>query len=577
MIIYKKYLKKYIIPFIAGVLCVGCEAICDLSGPTFMANIINFGIRGGDQQQVVRWGFFMLAATALGAVFAVTRNTLASFVSQHVGKELRYDLFEKIIGVAESECDRFEPGSLITRMTNDTSQVTQFINGLMRIFFKAPIVCLGSMALAMILNYRLSLIVFAVVAVVLLLIYISMKLSYPLYSKLQSATDRLSSVVQEYLSGIRPIKAFGTYREEAARFEAANEELFRKNVNAQLIITLISPIMTLVLGVGITLVFYIGGNMFEAGTASPGDISAFISYMGQILGSLMMMTNIFNTFVRTKASTVRINAVFDGKSDFAGGENGDNAAAEIQFNTLEFRNVSFTYPSQAAAKPALDNVSFKVNRGETMAVIGPTGSGKSTLCALLLRFYDADSGEILIDGKPICEYDVTALRGAVGYVPQKPTLFGGSAAYNLRFGREAATDEELYEALEDAQAGFIAESGDKLETMLGSGGVNFSGGQKQRLSIARALVKDAPALVLDDATSALDALTEAKVRISLERTHAKRLTINITQRCSSARFADKILVLEDGGQAGFGTHTELMKNCVVYADIYSSQISHGEK
>lgn len=576
MIIYKKYIVKYLLPFIGGILCVGCEAVCDLLGPTFMSKIINLGIRGSDQGQVARWGIFMLITTALGAVFAVTRNVLASSVSQKIGCELRYDLFAKIIGVAESEADRLEPGSLITRMTNDTSQITQFVNGVMRIFLKAPVVCIGSMILASLLNLRLSLIIYGVVVAILALIYISMKLSYPLYAKLQAATDRLNSVVQEYLIGIRPIKAFGTYGEEEARFGDANTGLYRSGFNAQLIITLISPIMTLAVGAGTVLVLYLGGGLFENGAAAPGDISAFIVYMAQILGSLMMLTNIFNTFVRTKASTARITAVFDGHDDFAGG-----TLSDAVFKTLEFRDVRFTYPTSsgnsAKSKPALDGVSFIVKRGETMAVIGPTGSGKSTLCALLLRFYDADSGEILIDGRPICDYNVTSLRAAIGFVSQKPTLFYGSVADNLRFGREEASEAEIVTALADAQAEFVYERPEKLDALLGSGGVNLSGGQKQRLSIARALVKKAPALVLDDATSALDALTESKVRHALERTANTRLTINITQRCSSARFADKILVLEDGGQAGFGTHSELMESCRVYSDIYRSQIEGAQK
>ncbi|HHW24189.1 MAG TPA: ABC transporter ATP-binding protein [Bacillota bacterium] len=572
-----KYIKRHLLPFICGILCVCCEAVCDLLGPTFMSRIINEGIRGGDNGKVVRWGVFMLLVTGAGAFFAVSRNVLASRVSQKVGEELRGDLFAKIMSIAEFETDRLEPGSLITRMTSDTQQVTQFINGIMRIFLKAPVVCVGSMVLAAMLNLKLSLIIYGVVIVVMAVIFISMKLSYPLYSKLQAATDRLNSVVQEYLMGIRPIKAFGTYREEEAKFAGANDSLYKASFTAQLVITLTSPIMTLAVGAGTVMVLAIGGSMFEAGAASPGDISAFIIYMSQILTSLTTITNIFNTFVRTKASTERISEVIKSKDDFTGGK-----ITDIKFETLEFRNVKFTYPTAALggkARPALDGISFKVSRGETLAIIGPTGSGKSTICALLLRFYDADSGEILIDGRPISDYNVEALRNAIGYVSQKPMLFSGTVEENLRFGRENASNEELDKAIKDAQADFIYEKPEGLMTVLGSGGVNLSGGQKQRVAIARALVKKAPALVLDDATSALDALTEAKVREALKRDADSRLTINITQRCASARFADKILVLEDGVQAGFGKHDELMKNCRVYIDIYKSQIegSHGEE
>ncbi|MDR1736670.1 MAG: ABC transporter ATP-binding protein/permease [Oscillospiraceae bacterium] len=579
MKLYLKYLPKYIRPFIFAITCVACEAFCDLLGPTLMARVINQGVERASLESVVYWGALMLLATGCGAAFAVTRNILASRVSQRIGAELRRDLFAKIMNFSEEDADKIESGSLITRMTNDTSQITQFINSVMRIFMKAPISCIGSIVMASVLNLRLSLIIYGVTLVIGLLIFISMKLSYPRFAALQRATDKMNTVVQEYLAGVRLVKAFGTYDEESGRFEGSNDALRRRGAASQMIITFTSPLMTLTVGLGSALAIYWGSALFETGFAQPGDISAFIIYMAQILTALLMLTNIFNTFVRTRASAARINEVFACGDDFAaqGGEIADapENAALRESCSLAFENVTFTYPG--ASLPALRDISFSVEAGKSLAIIGPTGSGKSTVCWLCLRFYDIQQGRILLGGTDIKTLNAEKVRASVSIAPQKSALFSGSVAENLRWGDAGATYAQMRLAAARAQAGFIGEMPQGFESPLGAGAVNLSGGQKQRVSIARALLKRAGVLLLDDATGALDAITEAKVRSELMSPEEKRTLVVVTQRCTTAMFCDAILVLENGETAGFGTHEELMKTCDVYRQIYKSQVEGGEE
>lgn len=571
MSLYSKYFKKYKFPFLAAVFCVAFEAICDLLGPTLMSNIINAGIDKRQLSKVYYWGVRMLMVTGIGACFAVTRNILASKVSQRMGADLRYDLFKKIMHFSEQSTDKIESGSLITRMTNDTSQIVQFVNGIMRIFMKAPITCIGSIILASLLNLKLSLIIYIIVFIVAILIIISMKLSYPLYYKLQKAMDKVNLIVQEYLIGVRLVKAFGTYDKETEKFEDANLNLMKKGVSSQMIITLISPLMTLTVGIGTVIVIFIGSKMFSMNLAKTGDITAFTIYMAQILTSLVMITNIFNTFVRTKASTARIREVMECSEDFKG----IRKTAKLN-GDVEFRNVTFAYPNGSGI-PALKDLSFSIKSGENLAIIGPTGSGKSTIAWLLLRFYDAGSGKILVNGCDIKDLDVDSLRNDIAIVPQKPMLFSGPVSENIRWGNSSASDEMVHKAASKAQADFIENMHNGYESILGSAAVNVSGGQKQRISIARGLLKNSSILILDDATSALDAVTEAKVIENLNSESKKRTIITITQRCGTAMSADKILVMDNGIKVGYGTHDELMKNCEMYREIYETQIESSKE
>lgn len=570
MNLYRKYFEKYKFPFLIAILCVTLEAVCDLLGPTLMSNIINTGVEQGSLSKVYYWGMLMLLVTGIGACFAVTRNILASKVSQRMGADLRYDLFEKIVHFSEQSSDKIESGSLITRMSNDTSQIIQFVNGIMRIFLKAPITCIGSIVLASILNFKLSLVIYGIVIIVAVLIIISMKLSYPRFYELQKAMDKVNSVVQEYLIGVRLVKAFGTYDKETDKFENANTNLMENGISSQIIITLVSPLMTLFVGIGTVIVIYIGSKFFSLNIAKPGDITAFTIYMAQILTSLIMITNIFNTFVRTKASTSRIKEIFDCEEDFS-------CCGEIKKlnGDIEFKNVTFAYPNGSGI-PAIKNLSFSIKNGQSLAVIGPTGSGKSTIAWLLLRFYDVNSGEIFINGCDIKALNIDLVRNNIAIVPQKPMLFSGSIADNIKWGDKDATQEKIYKAAHEAQADFIENMQGGYESYLGSAGVNVSGGQKQRISIARGILKKSSVLILDDATSALDAVTEAKVRENLNSKARNQTTITITQRCGTAMFADEILVMDNGMKVGYGTHSELMKNCEIYRDIYKTQIESSK-
>jgi ATP-binding cassette subfamily B multidrug efflux pump len=567
--IYMRYFTKYKYWFFIAVSCVALEALCDLLGPTLMSHIINDGIELGMIQNVYLWGGRMIFAAALGAVFAVSRNIIASKVSQSFGADLRYDLFSKILNFRQGSADKIDSGSLIIRMTNDVTQLTQFVNGTMRIFFKAPLTCIGSIILASILNLRLSIIIYLVVIIVGLLLYLGMRLSYPRFGKLQAAMDRLNTVVEEYLMGVRLIKAFGTYSDEASRFEDDNTNLMKKGVHAQIVITFISPILTLVVGLGSAAALLAGSRLFTLGLTQPGQISAFIVYMAQILSSLLMITNIFNTFVKTKASVSRITEILNCEDDFKNSENNSDAVIS---GMVEFNNVTFSYPGGSGV-PAIKNLSFYVPAGKSLAVIGPTGSGKSTLAWLLLRLYDPDkNSSIMFDGKDIKKLDIETVRKSVALVPQKAMLFSGTVLDNITWGNPKAEKAQVEAAIRTSGADFIYEMENGIDTYLGSGGVNISGGQKQRISIARGLIKNSPILVLDDATSALDTLTETKVRDNLLSEDNKSTVILITQRCSTAMFADNILVLSDGERVGFGTHDELLEECSIYREIFDSQI-----
>lgn len=487
-------------------------------------------------------------------------------MSQRFGADLRYDVFSKIIRFSESSADQIESGSLITRITNDTAQITQFINGMMRIFVKAPVTCLGSAILAIVLSPRLSVILMIAVMIVVAFIVISMKLSYQRFAKVQYAIDRVNTVVQEYLLGIRLVKAFGSNETEQKKFEGVNHDLSEKSVSSQLVIAYFSPLMSLTINLGIVMILYAGSILFGAGKIEVGKVSAFTTYMAQILTSLLMITNVFNSFVRTKASTERIGEILNAQEDFSGTESCRQGGA------ITFHEVTFAYPS-GSGLPAIQNLSFHINQGETLAVIGPTGSGKSTIAWLCLRFYDVDSGEIRLNGVDLKKLKPESLREQIAFAPQKSLLFQGTVYENIAWSSPACSKNEVYRAAQMAQAEeFILAMPEGYDSVLGQGGVNLSGGQKQRISIARALAKNADLLILDDCMSALDAVTEAKVRQSLINGENRKTVLLITQRIGTAMNADKILVLDNGEKVGFGRHRELIQTCRSYRELYDSQI-----
>ncbi len=566
----EKYIKHYWKPFCIAVACLMFEAICDLMQPTIMSRIIDVGVAGKDMQYVLYMGGAMLLVTALGAVAAISRNVVSSNVSQRFGAELRSDLFRKVQTFSFDNIDNFEAASLMTRLTNDVTQVQNFVHGLMRIFVKAPLLCLGSLIMATLLNPRMAMVLAAVVPIIGVIIFFSMRIGYPFFIKVQKALDRVNGVMREYLSGVRVVKAFNRFDYETGRFEKANRDLASISITAMRIMAVFTPGISLTVNMGIIVVLWLGGFRVNSGNMQVGQIIAFTNYMTQILFSLMIISNVFNTFIRAKASAERIGEVFAQENNMAVPEHSREASGVK--GRVDFEHVSFAY-SGAAGDPVINNATFTCMPGETVGIIGSTGSGKSSLVHLIPRFYDAVAGAVKVDGVDVKEMDPGKLREKIAIVPQKSVLFTGSILDNIRWGRENATLEEVQKAAEMAQASdFISGFPEGYGTLLGQGGVNLSGGQKQRVSIARALVRKPEILILDDSTSAVDVATEAKIREALKKYSAGLTCLIIAQRITSVMNADKVVVLDHGDVVGIGSHEELMQSCEVYQDIFRSQI-----
>jgi ATP-binding cassette, subfamily B, multidrug efflux pump len=565
-----KYINKYWKSFSIAVLFLTFEAISDLLQPTIMAKIIDEGVANRDIHYVLKMGGLMLLITACGAVAASTRSVVASIVSQNFGTELRSDLFKKIQTLSFKNIDKFDRASLVTRLTNDVTQVQVFVNGLMRIFVKAPLLAIGGLIMATRLNLQLSVVLAVVVPIVALLIIFNLRLGFPLFSRVQKALDRVNSVMREYLSGVRVVKAFNRFDVEVGKFSIVNDHYKNQSIAANRLMATFSPAIMLTVNLGIVAVLWIGGNGVNTGEIQVGHIIAFINYMTQILFSLMMISMVFNMFVRAKSSAGRIDEVFIQEDNLSWREGMTENVTET--GRIDFENVTFSY-EQATVEPILKNINLTILPGETVGIIGSTGSGKSTLVGLIPRFYDTVSGTIKVDGIDSKQVNPKTLREKIAMVPQKNILFTGSVEENIRWGKEDATVAEVVTAATIAGAhDFIERSPEGYQTRIGQGGVNFSGGQKQRISIARALVKKPEILILDDSTSAVDVATEAKIKDALKK-YAKGLTcLLIAQRITSIMDADKIVVLDRGELVGVGTHQELLKDCRVYQEIYQSQV-----
>ncbi|PLS03400.1 ABC transporter ATP-binding protein [Neobacillus cucumis] len=567
-----KYIKKYWKSFSIAVLFLTFETISDLMQPTIMAKIIDQGVVNRDIHYVLKMGGVMLLITAFGAISASTRSIIASIVSQNFGTELRSDLFRKIQTLSFKNLDKFNRASLITRLTNDVTQVQVFVNGLMRIFVKSPLLAIGGLVMATRLNLHLSVVLAVVVPIVALLIVLNLRLGFPLFSKVQNALDRVNSVMREYLSGVRVVKAFNRFDVEIGKFANANEHFKDQSIAAGRLMATFSPLIMLTVNLGIVVVLWIGGLGVESGHIQVGHIIAFTNYMTQILFSLMIISMVFNMFVRARASAGRINEVFLQEDSILHETQASPPPHVQETGRIDFEDVTFSYEG-TRGEPILKHINLTILPGETVGIIGSTGSGKSTLVGLIPRFYDVTSGTIKVDGQDTSRIHPHRLRDKIAIVPQKNILFTGTVAENIRWGKEEAADEEVRAAAAIAGADdFIAASPEGYETMIGQGGVNFSGGQKQRISIARALVKKPSILILDDSTSAVDVATEAKIKAALKK-YAKGLTcLLIAQRITSIMDADKIVVLDHGELVGVGTHSELLANCRVYQEIYQSQM-----
>ena len=564
-----KYMKRYKKQFFLALIFLILETMGDLIQPAIMSKIIDKGVKEGDMNYVWRFGVLMIVVTGISAIFAMTRNILSSKVSQSFGADLREDLYIKIQGFSFDNVDEFQTSSLITRLTSDVNQMQNFAYGSMRIFIKAPVIGIGATVMAFYLNAKLALILLGIIPLVGIVILINLRISYPIFREIQNSLDKVNEVMREYLSGIRVVKAFNRFSYEKLRFKKVNDNLKDITLKGMRIVSIFNPIVALVVNVGIVFVLWFGGLQTYSGNMEVGKIMAFINYMIQVLFSLTMMTRLLNIFIRAKTSSERIGEVFKSKDTIITNQN------PIYFNNIrgkiQFENVYFKYNPES--RPVLEDISFSINPGETLGIIGSTGSGKTSLINLIPRFYDIDKGKIEIDGVDIKKVRLSDLRSEIAIVPQETLLFTGTIGENIKWGYKNATNEQIEQVAKIAQChDFIQSFNQGYDTDLGQGGVNLSGGQKQRIAIARALIKRPSILILDDSTSAVDLLTERKIKEGLREYSNNTTLILIAQRITSVIDANQILVLDRGKIVGLGSHEELMKSCDVYKDIYRSQI-----
>ena len=556
--------------FAAAVFFLTVETVAALVQPTYMSFIVDQGVKHADVALIWRYGATMLAIALVGAIAALLRNYLSTRVSQSVGAELRADLYAKVTDLSFENIDRLQPASIVTRLTNDVNVIVMFVNSLARIGLKMPITAIGAFVLLAVQVPDKMHIVSAVVVAAALVAVLTARMSRPRFAAMQRALDRLNNVSREFLSSIRVVKAFGAEKREDARFVSA-ADLYAGAATAALHVpAVLGPLVNLAANAGIVALLWTSQTM-DPGRI--GHLMAAVNYMTQLLMALGMINMLLNNAMSAVVSSGRVQEVLDERPALA--EPADPEPFAVQ-GALRFEHVAFRYPD--AARPALSDVSFDLPAGITLGIIGPTGSGKTTLVNLVPRFYDATGGAVMVDGRDVRDVSPGDLRRGVAVVPQKALLFSGTIAQNLRWGDERASDEDLVRACEAACADeFVRGLPDGYRTVLGQGGVNLSGGQKQRLCIARALLARPRILVLDDCTSALDASTEARVLDGLRRSSEGLTVLLISQRVSTVRRADEILVLENGRVRGFGTHEGLLDACPTYRAIYRSQIGGGDE
>lgn len=565
------YWKRYQIQILIGMLCLIFGTIMDLLQPTIVSQIIDQGVMEGDISRVLQLGGMMLLVTAVGAVFTVARCVISSKVSQQFGADLRVDLFARINRFSFAAIGKQETASLITRMTNDTSQLVGFTNSLMRMFLRSPVLLVGAVTMTILLNPRLALVLLAVIPLIALLMYISMKVGFPLFTRLQEALDKNNAVTREYLSGVRVVKAYNTFDQEVARFDVTNTALAATATKAQRTVGIFFPIISFAVNASLVFTLWIAREWVASSQMQVGQIIAFLNYMMQISMALGMLFNVYQMLVRARASAVRIGEVLDEKDISPELGEAKPPKANMQ-NGISFENVSFAYPG-GGDEPVLRDVSFTLPPGKILGIIGPTGAGKTSLVQLIPGLYQPTSGVVKIGDMDTLSCDIDELRANIAYVAQSNTLFYGAISENIRMGKADATHDEIETAARNACAhDFIAQYADGYETIIGQKGVNLSGGQKQRLGIARALVRQAPVLVLDDCVSAVDVETEAAIMQAICALTPPPTIVMITQRISSVMNLEHILVMESGSVAGYGNHETLMQTCNVYQEIYTSQL-----
>ncbi|MCI1882044.1 MAG: ABC transporter ATP-binding protein/permease [Sporolactobacillus sp.] len=570
------YWRRYRNRFLLAIFFLALEATADLLQPAMMSQIVDRGVARSDLPLIEKYGGLMLLITFAGACCACMRNILSGIVSQNFASDLRQDLYVKIQGLSMKNINRFGSATLITRLTNDVTRVQMFANGLMRIMMKAPLVGIGSLVMAFSLNPRLSLILVAAAPLIVLLIYLNMRISYPFFHHVQTALDEINQTLQDYLKGVRVIKIFNRGPFEEQRFDRRNRTLARYSAGAAKIGSFFGPLINLTVNGSIVAILWFGGLGVQHGSMQVGSIIALTNYMMQILFAIMMVNNALNMFVRARASAGRIGAVFHEQADITFPAASVSPPVLNAEPALAFRHVFFSYGD--AAHPFLRNIDFSVRRGEVVGVTGPVASGKTTLIHLILRFYDPAQGTVVVAGQDVRTYPEEALRRRIAVVPQRPLLFSGTVEANIRWGNADADEKAVRRAAKIAEAdAFIRRLPDGYHSPVGQGGVNFSGGQKQRLSIARALIREPELLILDDATSALDAQTEYRIRRNLQSAACGTTCMIVSQRIASIVGADRIIVLNNGRIEAIGSHPELMKRSPYYRKMYRAQIGEGAK
>lgn len=568
------YIGQYRRWAILAPVLVFVEVICEIIMPRLMAAIVDVGIAHSDMGYILRVGGVMLALAAVGMACGVTSAKAASIAGQGFGANLRDSMFRKIQDFSFADIDRFSSGSLITRMTNDVNAIQLTVTLGMRIITRAPVMLIAALAMAASINGRLALVMLVIIPVMVLAIGLIMKVCNHLFEVMQRKIDNLNSTVQENLVAVRVVKAFVRAGYEKTKFKKANDELTEAGIQVAMRIVMILPVMILCLNLATLAVLYLGGVQVMDGTMLYGDLSSFINYIFQILMSVMMLAMSLLQLSRAAACARRIIEVLDTEPDIEDRVERGTMALPAARGDVEFRDVSFKYRSAGSGDDVLSHLSFRVRPGQFTAIVGGTGVGKSSLVNLIPRFYDVTGGSVLVDGVDVRDYPLEELRGRIGMVLQNNVLFSGTIRENLLWGKAEAAEEDLIQAAKDAQAyDFIMALPEGFDTRIDQGGVNVSGGQKQRLCIARAMLRKPSILILDDSTSAVDSATESAIRASFASQLKDTTVIIIAQRISSVRYADQILILNDDHIAGQGTHDELLASNSIYQEIYQSQQS----
>ncbi|MCI7210923.1 MAG: ABC transporter ATP-binding protein/permease [Ruminococcus bromii] len=576
MIRLRRFLKDYKKECIIGPICKLVEAILELFVPLVMAKIIDVGVKNGDSGYVIKMGGLLVLLAALGLSFALVCQYWASKASQGFGTKVRSALFAHINSLSHAELDKLGTPSLITRMTNDINQVQQSVAMSIRLLTRAPFIVAGALVMAMTINLKMSVIFFISALLIAVTLYFVMSKSIPIFTAMQKKLDKIGLISRENLSGNRVIRAFSKQKTEKERIDNATEDLAKTSIRVSRLSALLSPVTYAVTDLAIVAVVWFGAMNVNNGSGMlSGDIIALVNYLTQILLAMIVVANLVILLTKASASAKRIDDVFKTQPSVVE-KNHDNIKIFSDNDTpkIKFSDVSFTYGDGA---DELSNISFEIKRGQTVGIIGGTGSGKSTLIGLIPRFYDVKSGCVSVDGVNVKEYPFLQLRGQMGIVPQQSVLFSGTVRDNMKWGNKNATDEEIIKALKIAQAyEFVSKLPKGLDSYVEQGGKNFSGGQKQRLCIARGIATNPKILILDDSFSALDFATDAALRKALKENTENMTVIIVTQRCSTIRNADLILVMDDGELAGQGTHEELFDSCETYRDICLSQLSETE-